>query len=520
MEEMVRDEELDAILERCAVSIESHCRVFHPDRFNRPFSKGHHKLFEIVDDPSVKKILVLAHRGFGKTSIFNYAIPSQAIMFKKSRYIVPASATSDLAVQQSENLKRHLTSSPQMKAILGNIKTDQFSKEAWVTPDEIMVFPRGQGQQVRGQLYINSRPDLLIADDLEKSKAMKSVDLRRELKEWFHTDFELSIDRSRTDWRMLVVGTVLHEDSLLNELKSDSDWTTIEMPLCDENFKSYWPSFMGDEDIKAEHDKFKDRGQLTAWYRENMNIAMPAEDAVFKQEYFKYYEEGDHDFLDKDRYEHVILVDPTRTSTAHSCYSAIVGVTIDTDKNRFYIRDVVNKRITTDELYEEMIDMADRLGANVIGVEDAGLAEFIRKPLEDYMSRRGKVYEIVWLKPRSPAATDDTEVSGNEARKARRIAQLAPYYRTGRVYHNRACCDTLEHQLCQFPRGTFVDVIDALAYVLQLTELGGRYFGEDMPDDDTPGRRSREEQEDWEYAQLEEKDEEPIRGSCYSVRLV
>jgi hypothetical protein len=44
------------------------------------------------------------------------------------------------------------------------------------------------------------------------------------------------------------------------------------------------------------------------------------------------------------------------------------------------------------------------------------------------------------------------------------------------VFHNKACCGGLESQLLAFPRSRLADIMDALAYIVEMMELGERYF--------------------------------------------
>ena len=103
-------------------------------------------------------------------------------------------------------------------------------------------------------------------------------------------------------------------------------------------------------------------------------------------------------------------------------------------------------------------------------MEVTGLEEFIRQPIMNEMVRRGPAdaFEPVWLRARG-GSTD-------ERGKLMRIRALVPYYRQGFVWHNRSCCGALEAQLTTFPRGRLVDIADAFSYVIEMLELGERYF--------------------------------------------
>ena len=82
------------------------------------------------------------------------------------------------------------------------------------------------------------------------------------------------------------------------------------------------------------------------------------------------------------------------------------------------------------------------------------------------MFKRGKFFELVWLKARGGM------------KKELRIKELVPYFRLGYVYFNAACSviKKLEAQLLMFPRSALWDLMDRLAYIIEMLELGERYF--------------------------------------------
>ena len=166
-----------------------------------------------------------------------------------------------------------------------------------------------------------------------------------------------------------------------------------------------------------------------------------------------------------------MIVDPAKTANMKSADSAILGASVDYVRGSIYIRDIVSGKMYPDELYEEMFAMRRRLNAHVVGIEVTGLEEFIKQPILNEMQRRGPVdtFEPVWLKARGGDP-------GGEKGKIKRIGALVPYYRQGYVYHNKANCAKLEGQLLSFPRSKLLDCADCEAYIIELLELGERYF--------------------------------------------
>ena len=106
--------------------------------------------------------------------------------------------------------------------------------------------------------------------------------------------------------------------------------------------------------------------------------------------------------------------------------------------------------------------MADRFNARVVGIEVTSLNEFITYPVRNEMLRRGLMFDLIELKARG--------------KKEDRIASLASFYRQGLIYHKKGVCDVLETQLMSFPRSRYFDAMDAFAYIVEMLEVGYRYF--------------------------------------------
>jgi len=485
--------EFQKLAERCAFDTRMFAQVFMKDVFDLPFSPVHDEIFRIFDDDEIQMAAIAAPRGWGKTSLCR-ALEARHICYQSKNYIVPVSKTATQAEEQSENLKHELQSNAMIRKIFGSIKQkvargDQFSKTAWVTDTDIKVMPRGAGQQIRGTNHHSKRPDLILFDDFEDSDEVQNEELRRKNKLWFSSDARFAVQDYRKDWRILVVGTVLHEDSLLQNLLDSENWYSIRLEACDDNLNSNWPAVVTNQRILELREEFKREGLLDVFYREYRNMPISTEDAVFRPEYFQNYDEMIEKLDDNDQVENVVLVDPAKTVKMHSADSAIVGVGVKHDGPGIYVRDIEAGKWHPDEIYECAIKMALRLGSRVIGVEVTSLNEFITYPFQDAIKRSGRFIELVELKAR--------------AHKQDRIAALAPFYRKGLVFHNPRVSGILEQQLMAFPRAKRWDVMDAFAYIVELLDIGDRFFApaEDMYEEEL-SRLDREAENlgDWRYA--------------------
>jgi hypothetical protein len=486
MPNQLEDTGLDEVLAHCIVDIKATCGIIFSDIFYADFSILHQKIFDLINS-GYKKIAIAAPRGIGKTSIAR-AVAMRAILFRLSKFIVYLSNSATSAEMQTENMKRDLLSNSQVKRLFGNIKNsigtdgmmdESFSKSAWTAYGSTFILPRGAGQQVRGLNWANNRPDLVIIDDLEDKNEIKSEENRKKLKEWFHSDLMKTEDKYSSGCVFIYIDTIKHEDSLLVDLIDSPKWASIQLSICDDNYKSYDPNYMTDAEIQAEVEEHRRLGTLDAFYMERMNIPISAEDAVFKQEYFKYFE----DLVDKLTVEvkgkekeeirtynllHITIVDPARTVKLQSADSAIITVAIDRTSRKIFVRDVVSRKYYPDELYDEMFRQVTVYNSFILGYDAVGLSNFITQPIENECRIRNKHPILLEL----PAKRSKEE----------RVATLAPLYRLGYIFHNKSCCGKLESQLLGFPRSKLWDVMDALAYINYVMDKQAVFFD---PSDDT-----------------------------------
>jgi hypothetical protein len=496
-------------------------KTFFPERFYLPFSEAvHKKIFDLIDGPS-QKVAIAAPRGWGKTSIVALALMARWILFHVTGFICYINKSHDAASLQTENLRRELVSNRTIKGFFGHFKQrdvgnsefeEVFSKKAWVAYNTL-VWPRGAGQQVRGVLFKNDRPGLIVIDDLEDPQKVNNDDIRKGWYEWLYADVIKAVPRigpQAKNWKIVYIDTLKHEDSVLQKLIDSPEWDSIRLEACDDDFHSTAPEFISDAEIAKEWQQHVDAGQTDVFFRELRNLPISTKDSSFRQDYFHYYNlppdrpvrESDLKLLDVEvqqdqNIETVIILDPAKTVKIHSAESAIIGIGIDLNSARLFIRDIISEKMYPDEIYDAFFGMAQMLGAKVGGIEETSLNEFIKQPMKNEMFRRGTFLELIWLKARGGMT--------GEKGKPMRIRELVPYYRGGYIYHNASCANTkkLEQQLLMFPRSKLWDIMDALAYIIEMLELGERYFSpKENPNDIEAEYKELDYEkpiEDWRY---------------------
>jgi hypothetical protein len=445
-------EDIELLIE-CQRHTDLFGKTFMPDAFTVPFCTDHRKIFDLIDDDSKRQVVVAAPRGFGKTTI-SMTLMAKHICYRTSRFIVPLSASVSQCVLQSENLKEELESNDYIQRVFGPMKSDKWSRERWVTQTGTMVYPRGAEQKLRGIKWGHVRPNLFVIDDLEDDEAVMNPERRQKLKEWFFGAMKNSINKLGGWWRVIVIGTVMHEDSLLLSLINSDSWESEVLEICDDEGHSNWPEHTTDEEIKTEQEEHREQGMIHIWYREKRNMVISPEDCEFDAKFFKDYDEKVAKLSQQDQVRNCIIVDPAQTTKVKSAHSAVVCVGIDRRFQRIYLRDIDAGAFHPDELYEKIFAMAARFNCHMLAVEVNALHEFIVGPIENAMRMTGHYMTI--------------EEINQVGDKAERVRALAPYYRYGLIYHERSIAHLIEEQLVTFPRSKRLDIADAFANVVPL----------------------------------------------------
>lgn len=447
-------------------------KVFFPDALDREFNEFHDEMFSLLDDVSLPKVAIAAPRGLGKTTLtIMYAL--KAAVFKEANYICIVSQTADLAAQIVRTIGNLLTSNERLIKTFGNLQGPIWSLGIGhlKLANGVTIKAKGSGQQIRGQQDEFMRPDLVICDDLEDSEPFRlgdPTDYLKKLKQWFKADLLNSL--SRKNPRIILVGTVLGADSVLQNLLDSKNWLSVRLELCDDNYKSNFPDFYSDAEVLALKNEYEEDGQLDLFYQEYRNIPVAAETAIFKKATFQYYPDT-YDPEDDYQIDRLVIIDPAKTTNPTSAYSAVVGVGFNPIENHIYFMDCFNERVEPDGLYQAAVDMAIRLKTKSIAVEVTGLNNFITYPLDNFLRQKGFPPSIK-LNARG--------------KKQERIRQLAPFYRQRQVYHNPdpKVHNPLEAQLMTFDRSKYWDVMDAFAYCIELFAIGERYFGPEGSDNE------------------------------------
>ena len=290
---MIKDKSI-----RVAVTRESHFMFFHlyfAHYVKYPTADFQREIFALTEDLSVKNLFVVAFRGSAKSTIITTSYPIWAILGEQQKkFVIILSQTRSQARQHMVNIKYELENNELLKNDLGPFKeiSDEWGLATLVFPKiNARISAASYEQSVRGLRHGQYRPDLIIGDDIEDLNSTRTRESRDKTHRWLTGEIIPSGDRNT---RLVVVGNLLHEDSLLMRIKQDIEEGKLNglfksYPLINEKGEILWKGkYESNDDIEIEK---KQTGDDIAWQREYLLRIVPNEGQVIYPEWIQFYGE-------------------------------------------------------------------------------------------------------------------------------------------------------------------------------------------------------------------------------------
>ena len=397
-------------------------------------------------------------RGSGKTTIAVYMNAIWSIVGEQQlKYVVIITRNNDQARMCMNNIK-HLMLQEPLRSDMG-----PFSEADGEWRSTAIDIPKYGAriavlsieQQIRGTSHNGVRPQLIIADDLENYASAKSAEMREKVYQTFFSDI---VPAGDTDTRYIVIGTRLHEQSLIMRLKNK-----IEDGDHDGIFRSY--PIMRDGDIlwqekytMEEIVKLQRRTDPMSWMNEYMLELIPPEDQIVKPEWIKIY----HDAPDIGLENFVgffTFIDPAFSEKKTADFTAIITMAVYWDKktktNTAYIIEVTNRRMSVPDSVSECERISSEIyklfKKNVTFVIEGGSGI----ALGQLLSQRHKVKMV------NPGQRD----------KRYRLHLASQYIKDGSILFSKKGCDALIRQIINFGTEEHDDLCDALTlYALTILD--------------------------------------------------
>jgi predicted phage terminase large subunit-like protein len=416
------------------------------------------------------KVAIAAPRRHAKSTAVTLAYVLACVLFRNRSYVLIISDTITQGTQFLTDIKKELADNDKLRELF---KIKDFWKDTeedvivnCVDGHQFRISAKGSEQKMRGLKWNNKRPDLIVCDDIENDEIVMNPERRIKFKRWFYGALVPSL---AVGGLIRVVGTILHEDSLLNNfmpkdyredtnvepLKTWSDnkyltWKAIKYRAHSDEFDVIlWPERYDVSWFQKEKEDYYNMGLPDVYSQEYLNIPIDESVAYFKR----------HDFLpmtaeDKKLPLHYYIAADLAISKAETAdYSVFVVAAID--ENRIiHIKNVIRERLDGREIVDTILDLQKVYEPELFGIEEMQVSKAIGPFLREESIRTGIFPNLLQLKHQGK-----DKISRARSIQGRMRANAVKFDKHGHWYL------PFEDELCKFPRGTRDDQVDAFAYI-------------------------------------------------------
>ncbi len=495
-------------------------RHYFPGDFGAATPAFHRTLDRLVaeaeGDRSRPGTVIAAPRGSAKTTRLAFLHVIWSLLYRRHRFVVVASKTQGQAEERVQKVRFELETNERLRADFGDLCGVNYRPtQTWQQNDIILCWPRkdeagrvmrdraghplvghtarlygiGTGVAARG-LTKPKRPDLILGDDLENDDHV-STSLQRE-KTWaWWSKVILPMPDTRTG-SLVVVGTVLHYDSLLSRLLKQEDergekvYRTAMFRAVEADGTYLWPEVLSPEYLEGA----RRRMGTHAFNQEYLNNPLNSDTQVFRPQWWRWYTKREVRY-DESQEAWLYRGDPLRVfmacDPALSGNDEFVACTIGvTDDNRVLVLDLYHDHLDFPAQVKRLKDLLLDWQPEALGVEAQGYQDALRQqlrtevlvPIRRLVFGRGQGKTAIGTQNRLVAMSPYVE-HGQVYLRAADVGepgQMDPAGVVAERIHERAYA--LFEQASQYPASAHDDRVDALDMALR-TARTKRWFDDE-----------------------------------------
>lgn len=455
-----------------AKSLLGFCLIYLPHYFFLEPADFHPELFDEIQNPENRFLEVIGFRGSAKSTIGSLALPLWAALECPEQYpfIIPIADTSLQSGLNIANIKTELDNNSLLRQDYGKIgvagpsdKTPEDmsfeSDEEWQAKNMLLsngvrILGRSRGQKVRGIRHKQHRPKLIIVDDPEDLKWVRTKENRDGSERWLRGEVLPGMDESMG--RCILIGNNLHNNGLLARMRKPP-FKVLEYPLIKDGKCVWQAKYPTQQSIDIQ----KQIAGEVSWQREYLLKVVADEGQEVKPGWIKYYDaipERVYDERSKRVISNPILstavgVDLAISKSQSADYTTMVAgvMALEDKKSHIYILpNPINQRLNFQETIATAIAqktlIKNRYASPLFLVEDVA-------------------YQRVAIEMLQTAGLSTEPVKVGTDKRAR-LKLAAPFIENGMVLFPKTGCEALIEQLTGFGVEEHDDLVDAFVHLI------------------------------------------------------
>jgi hypothetical protein len=396
-------------------------------------------------------------------------------------------------------ISRHYESGALFRSLFPEILPDTsciWSSNSLQHKRSVGADPHGEGTfdfiGVGGALQSRHYDGMIVQDDLVGRKAIESISIMEKTIEYHQIlpgVFE-NPESATYENDEFVVGNRWSYSDLNSHIREREPWFRVEshsaLGGCCSQHPSDTPIFPEEFDFEKLM-KLRDRFGNYSFSCHFLNNPAAPENADFKEEWLSYFTIEEP--CDKNQWRKIIkhevingivkkdlpishlrlgmLVDPNHSGNSGlgRCRHAIVVLGLS-EAGDYYLLDVFAEACGYDEFYAKVFDIAAKWHLTKFGLETIAAQRYIAHHIQQMCALSGRTLKIIEL--RGEVEGPDGELTRKKEWRIRNV--LAPIFE-GCHFYSQKRMSSFTEEYTTFPKGKFVDILDAMAYGPQMIKM-------------------------------------------------
>jgi len=414
-------------------------------------------LLESIERWENKRVMIFCPPRLGKSELVSKMFPAWYLWKHPDKNVVCCSYGADLANQFGRQA-RQIVMQPEYYSIFPESRLSDDKKEwgNWEMKQWWWYYSVWVWWSLTGRWF-----NVGIIDDPVKNREEAESEVYREkVKERYtSTFFTRKMDANAS---IIVMCTRWHEDDLAWRLleraeQTGEEWTVLKIQAEDPQHNVI------ERNLKWWDEEFWRKEKLAVWSYDwaSLYLQEPYDEGswTFTKEMFKYYKYRqvfDNTWAYINKMKVYSYIDPAISTKQSADCSAIVTVWQD-ENNNIYILDIFNERVEPDDLIENLFRIVLQFKVEKVWVEVVQFQKMLVGEIRKQMKIRDHFFNLEEVRPMGE-------------KEARIKAILAPRMSNHSILHREEMRE-LEAQLLKFPNGKHDDIIDALAWVVNILKI-------------------------------------------------
>ena len=428
-----------------------------PHHITTASPRFHDEILALINQDA--NVGVAAPRGHAKSTIVSLVYLAWCVVTERHHYMILISDTYSQSVGFINTLRQELEENPILRWLYGELHGNIWQDGKFETSTGVMVQARAYGMKIRGLKYRQYRPELLLFDDLENDESVQNIEQRDKLKNWFT---RAALPALAKNGRAVVIGTILHGDSLLMNIISQNGefagWVTklykaLNVDVLNREY-ALWPKMYSVQELKDMRDNPNNpnyKGSLV-FAQEYQNEPIDEMDAIIRKKWIDITSEP----LAPHILKRAIACDPaiSKHDTA-DFFAKVRGYAyykVEPETNikelHIMITQIGNDKLSFNAGVEDIKTWYKQEKATVVGIEEVAFQEAYQSSLSGL--------PVAALKP--------------DKDKRRRAIAASRFFEGGRIHFKAGILNlqTAIDQLTHFPSVAHDDICDAIFYLIDM----------------------------------------------------